>query len=93
MYFRSALNVNESQNSPSYLDHRNVLLPLLTLPGRQKGNLLWVVENQTSIRKVQTMFFQVRLPFGFVPNEHELIVSTFWGRRTSGGIVTPGWKG
>jgi hypothetical protein len=36
------------------------------------------------------MFFQVRLPFGFVPNEHELIVSTFWGQRTSGGILLDG---
>jgi hypothetical protein len=58
-------------------DHRDILLPRLSLSRRLEGDLVGVVVDQTSVREVKAVLLQIGLPLGLVPNEHELIVATF----------------
>jgi hypothetical protein len=60
----------------AHRDHCDVLLPGLSLSRRLKGDLAGAFINQTGVREIQAMFLQICLPFGLVPNDHELIVAT-----------------
>jgi hypothetical protein len=52
------------------------LLPGFSLSRRLEGDLVGVFLDQTGVREIQAMLLQICLPFGLVPNDHELIVAT-----------------
>jgi hypothetical protein len=76
VYVRSALYINECKHLTSQRDHCDVLLPGLSLSRRLKVDLAGAFINQTCVREVQAMFLKIHLPFGLIPNDHELIVAT-----------------